>query len=79
MVELSTSPIWLSSHSAPLATHWLIPLRIDSKPEDAMEPPMLPAWQTGLSASRPVQPAASMERASESAISAGRFRCGRRN
>ena len=60
VVDTSTSPIWPSSHSAPLATHWLIPLRTDSKPDAAMEPPMLPTWQTGLRASRPVQPAASI-------------------
>src|SRR5208282_271791 len=60
VVALSTAPIWPSSHSAPLATHWLMPLSTASKPEDAMEPPMLPAWQMGLRASRPVQPAASM-------------------
>ena len=67
MVALSTAPIWPSSHSAPLATHWLMPLSTASKPEDAMEPPMLPTWQMGLSASRPVQPAASMGAAVERA------------
>ena len=65
VVLTNTSPICPSSHSAPLATHWLIPERTDSNPEAAMEPPMLPIWQTGLSASSPVQPAASMGQTAE--------------
>src|SRR5215469_10245390 len=60
VVETSTAPIWRSRYSAPLATHWLIPLRTDSNPDVASEPPRLPIWQTGLRASSPVQPAACM-------------------
>src|SRR6516225_5788220 len=60
VVETSTAPIWRSRYSAPLATHWLIPLRTDSNPEVASEPPRLPIWQTGLRASSPVHPAACM-------------------
>ena len=38
VVLVRTSPTWASSHSAPLATHWLMSPRTDSNPADAALP-----------------------------------------
>ena len=51
VVLISTWPVSESSHSAPLATHWLSPFSTALMPLPATEPATLPAWQSGFNAS----------------------------